>query len=604
MPRPVPLKDGRLLCAFSGAVLVLLILANVGRDYPLVGHDHRYYLPRLLDTDLHLRLNGLIVQWYTPSFGGGLPAFPNPQHLQHSILQLFTFLMTPWAAVLAATALYALVGLYVFYRYLRTRLELTGDAAVLGAVFLIGNGFFIEHMIVGHVGFQVFPLAAVLLTALTDLRRGVAANASLVALTLAVMVYQAGIYLIVLLALSLALTLPVLVLIDPRLVAPRRVVAIALAGAALAAALVAPKVHAVLAFMQHFPREVADVYPIGTMQALAGLAAQLVGGMVLVPLVALSGRDPALVSAGYSWVTGASVQVGMWELDTGLSPVLVVGLAAAALRAASPSRVRALATLDAARFAALGLVLAVTWVLVEATLARGAVYPMVKELPILRSMHVNHRIAATFILPLSIVGALTFDRWAATRRRHWLRLAIAIAVASPAAYMLLPPAVHLRTFDVRPLNDLSRAIRDGRTPAVETIADAPDAEAFAMGASSYRPYEPLFGYGLEAFAADTRPGSIRDVRDGAFNMTHPASLVFPELNGLRLFERIAERDRAALDAFASRRQPQWRTPAVQTWLNAAAFLALAFCLVILARARRAGSRAHPHVQPMPEATHG
>ncbi len=100
---------------------MLLILGIVARDYPMVGHDHRYYLPRLLDTDLHLRLNGPAIQWYTPSFGGGLPAFPNPQHLQHSILQLFTFVMSPWLAVLTAAVVYALVGFYAFASYLRTR---------------------------------------------------------------------------------------------------------------------------------------------------------------------------------------------------------------------------------------------------------------------------------------------------------------------------------------------------------------------------------------------------------------------------------------------------------------------------------------------------
>ncbi len=455
---------------------------------------------------------------------------------------------------------------------------------MLGAVFLIGNGFFIEHLIVGHVGFQMFPLVALLLTALTDTSRSAAANAGLVALTLAVMLYQAGIYLIILLALSLTLTLPVLVLVDPRLVQPRRVVTIALGGGLLAAVIAAPKISAVLAFMQHFPREVSDVYPIGTVHALAGFGAQLVGAMIIAPAVWMAGRDPALVSAGYSWATGGSVQVGIWEVDTGLSPVLVVCLAAAAVRASAPARLRALADLDRPRTVALVLVALISWVLIESTLARGVVYPLLKELPILRSLHVNHRIAATFILPLSIVGAVVLDRWSSPARTWVLRIAIAIGVLCPAAYMLLPAAVQFRTFDIRPVTALAEAIRAGERLPVDAIAAVPDGEAFGMGASSYRPYEPLFGYGLETFAAEIRPGPIREVRDGAFNMTHPASLVYPELNGLRVFERIA--DRGALDAFASRHQPTWRTPAWQPWLNAAALLALAGCLGVLVRGWR------------------
>ena len=88
----------------------------------------------------------------------------------------------------------------------------------------------------------------------------------------------------------------------------------------------------------------------------------------------------------------------------------------------------------------------------------------------------------------------------------------------------------------------------------------------------------------EAVIVSTARTPLTKSWKGAFNMTHPASLVYPELNGLRVFERIA--DRGALDAFASRHQPTWRTPAWQPWLNAAALLALAGCLGVLVRGSR------------------
>jgi hypothetical protein len=85
-----------MLAVACGVVLAAIVLLNVGRDYPAVGHDFRYYIPRLLDTDLHIRINGMAVQWYTPTFGGGVPAFPNPQHLQHSVLQALTYFVNPY----------------------------------------------------------------------------------------------------------------------------------------------------------------------------------------------------------------------------------------------------------------------------------------------------------------------------------------------------------------------------------------------------------------------------------------------------------------------------------------------------------------------------
>jgi len=36
----------------------------------LAGSDYGLALPGLLDSALHFRLNGLTIQWYTPTLGG------------------------------------------------------------------------------------------------------------------------------------------------------------------------------------------------------------------------------------------------------------------------------------------------------------------------------------------------------------------------------------------------------------------------------------------------------------------------------------------------------------------------------------------------------
>ena len=109
-------------------------------------------------------------------------------------------------------------------------------------------------------------------------------------------------------------------------------------------------------------------------------------------------------------------------------------------------------------------------------------------------------------------------------------------------------------------------------------AGVSDAEALGASASSYRPYEPLFGYGLADFKAQTVPGPVRTVRDDAFNMTHPGSLVFPAENGVAPFARIAVSDAANLEAFVTRGQPQWPLPARQQQLNVLSVVGLALAL--------------------------
>ncbi|RPJ22807.1 MAG: hypothetical protein EHM33_22620, partial [Chloroflexi bacterium] len=92
-----------LLALAWGGCIILIIILIMNRDYPWVGHDYAYFIPHMIDTDLHIYINGLTVQWYTPSFGGGLPAYPNPQHLEYSIVQLLSLWINPWAAVLVST---------------------------------------------------------------------------------------------------------------------------------------------------------------------------------------------------------------------------------------------------------------------------------------------------------------------------------------------------------------------------------------------------------------------------------------------------------------------------------------------------------------------
>src|ERR1044071_3563929 len=41
------------------AVLVGLMIFIVGKYYPKVGHDYGFFIPRMLDTHLHHRVNGL-----------------------------------------------------------------------------------------------------------------------------------------------------------------------------------------------------------------------------------------------------------------------------------------------------------------------------------------------------------------------------------------------------------------------------------------------------------------------------------------------------------------------------------------------------------------
>jgi hypothetical protein len=96
-------------------VIILFFVQFANVSYPLVGNDYRLFGPRLIDSLLHYKVNGFSIQWYTPSFGGGLPAYPNPLQMQFSLPQLFTFFVNPWIAILISTAIYIITGFWITF---------------------------------------------------------------------------------------------------------------------------------------------------------------------------------------------------------------------------------------------------------------------------------------------------------------------------------------------------------------------------------------------------------------------------------------------------------------------------------------------------------
>ena len=70
-----------LLIALNILIIGYLLIWYLNRTYPIIGHDYRLFMPYMLDSYLHQKINGLSIQWYTPSFAGGRPVYPSPEGL-------------------------------------------------------------------------------------------------------------------------------------------------------------------------------------------------------------------------------------------------------------------------------------------------------------------------------------------------------------------------------------------------------------------------------------------------------------------------------------------------------------------------------------------
>jgi hypothetical protein len=584
----------------NAIVISIILVAYLNRSYPKVGHDYGYFIPNLIDTYLHYRVNGLSIQWYTPSFGGGLPSYANPQQIQFSLPQVLTFLTSPWTASVISTVCFALIGYFAMYYFLSHALSLSRPAGILGGLFFTLNGFYIEHMAAGHLGCQVFPLLAVFGVALFAAPLSEIVSATIIALLLALMVNEAGFYMITIFLLALMITIPGLYLWHPNKFHFKRLLRIAVFSLLLSILLSGSKIYAVYSFMRFFPRTMADHFSVSPLSGLLGIFMQLLGTMSLAPILKLIGSHPSQLAADMIAVTGAQ-QYGYWELDVSLTPVVFGLLLIGAYHFFQKPIHYVKLFLSGERWIGWILLVFATWLTIEFTLAKGLIYPFLQNLPIINSLHVNPRFSAAFLFPLAICAAIVYDRWSAkwpSAKSIRIFLLTASAALLPLyLYFLFQGDLQNRSYDVSESETIYTAIRSGEDFSVTSINDDTatvdlferNAQALRLHQSDLEPYEPIFGYDLRNFHPEIRAGSIWEVSEGYYNMTNPSGYVFPEINGTRPFERIKVGDEKNLAAFAAHRQPDWKIPLIQrilNWVSGLSFVVMAAILVYVATKQR------------------
>ncbi|HEX5840838.1 MAG TPA: hypothetical protein VFY26_23570 [Anaerolineales bacterium] len=562
------------------AILLGLIVFIVSRDLPKVGHDYGFFLPRLLDTHLHHRVDGLGIQWYTANFGAGTPAYPNPQYIQYSLPQFLLFVVNPWTALMLSLVAYSVIGYTGFYLFLREEMGLIASASALGASFILANGFFVEHALVGHVGFQHFPLLGAVLFLLFSKRLGFLPSGILIGLLCAAMVNQAGFINLILFGVSLLILLPLIYLLRPDTFRPK-VPAALLAGGLSAIMFSLSKVSAVLAFLRNFPRVIEDAYGQTYLQGLLGMVRQLTGFIFIAPNQLLTGQKMEDIAGFFQ--QGAGAQFGIWEMDIALSPglliLLLLGLGYLVSRIGKTS----LAVPRGKRVAALLLFLAV-WLAADLTLAQGWLYSLIKPLPILRSLHANVRFTSGFIFPLAVIGAFVFHE-VVKDRKPLIPAAFGILSLSTIAmltlYLAIPEDVHVRNFNIDSVLSTYAEIDRGWNFRVKNVAEITDMEAFQQENSNLTTQDPMFGYVGEYFEPKAVPGPVMEIRDGAYNMTNPAGFVFPAENGFRPFDLFQEDQKEELDAFLNHRQPDLGISVWQKTANIISGIMLIISLVYL-----------------------
>ncbi len=569
-------------------VIVLFIVQYTNATYPLVGHDYQFFIPRMIDSHLYYKVNGLSIEWYTPNFGGGLPAYPNPQQIQFSLPQLITWFINPYAAVFVSTAIYIAIGFLVTYLFLYKILELKPLSAILGADFFLINGFLIERVVVGHVNFLTFPLIIIPAFAILNPNLPKWIAGVLISITGAVLVYSGGVYIAVICLYSVIIIVPLVYFLKPGLLSWRKIWPVLIWGGILTALLCGSKLYATAEYMRFFPRTEHDRYPVNWIGSLTGMVFQLVGTLNFYPILALIHKSSATYAIRLLTLT--KTPYGFWELDSSIAPGLLFLIVFGVLKVLfhKPKIEKKNITIKKG-IAGICLLFAIL-LATEFTIAKGLLYDQLSKLPVLESLHANPRFAASFILPLAILAAKVFDGWTRKWKSSLKQFAVfailgGASLASMWSYYLMPMDMQQRFFDITSMIKTYQRSSAGETFPVSRIVPAMnDYEVFIYHSSNItHHYDPLFGDNDELLTPLVHAGSVFDVQDGYYNMTNPSSLVFPEVNGTKLFERIPVSDNRKLVDFVDHRRSDWKLPLAQIMLDwlAGITIVLETCAILI-----------------------
>lgn len=548
---------------WAPALLVALALADGFRPVDgRIGHDFDHQFTRFLLGTAHFLRNGLAVPHYTPSLCGGLPFLADPQSMYYSLPQWLAFFLPPWQATGLTLAVFYALG-YAGSLWLFRRLRLGPEARHLGALAFVTCGFPFAHLFVGHLthhSYLLLPFALALwLGPAKDETYHPSREAAAAAALTAYVVWSGGVHVAVVACAMLLVATPWA--IDRRRDRARQSLLFVGLSAVLVTAATAGKLLASLRYAPHF-----HAMPIDYSQE--GWIGQILRYFWFRP------------SATPEFLPFGRLRFGAWEYVAFTTRLVLPSVLFLAILARK-DRSRLFVALPTA-----GLALLVGLAATN-RLGNGS-------LPLLSGYHNPLKLLSALCPLMACAVALAADRLFArpevgrlpesTRRLGFLVL---------GAILFFELTVGVGFFAGRRLGqtaDLGLARQVHATilaqeglPEVSYVNGIPGADlpSVALGQTSLRCYEPLFGYRNEALRAKLVVGSAAKVTGGAFNLTHPGCLLYPERFGCRPWDRIPEDDAENFARFARGSLPTWGVPA---WQSAALLVSLVTCLLLAAAA--------------------
>ena len=555
--------------------LVSLIQVYLLNAYsPLTGTDVGYYSSKLLDLLLHFKCEGLFAtQWWTPSFGAGIPGFPSPVHYQYSITPYLMLIFNPWISTVLTYLIFNGIGYFLVLNYLSKHLNLCYNSSVAGAVVFSTSGFWISHSLIGHLSYHTFSLIA-LVPYILKSNWSTSKKTILFSLSVIYMIHSGAYFPIYLLYLSFAQLFFLFLIIDK--IKIKNVLKAFIISHVIIFGVSMSKIVAVLMHMDVIPRlnEYTSWQSYFIALPFANLF-QLFSWRLLYPFESLL---PIPADSILFWVCGSRYE--FWENDCSVSPIVLPTIAYFIYKFRKFIATKIINKKLYFLFLFISL-----WMTAEISIGKGVFWHIIKDMPFIKSTHVNVRYCGSIILLVTIVFSYSYHyliKFNLIKKDLLLFYSIIlISLLSALSYVsFIDRKNAFLAHDHSTENEIWANIQNGNNMVpITEIIDTPGTDHlshFNRNASSYMPHDPLYGYHGHYFLPATKVGKTMFIgENGNYNFHNPMSFYNPKVKDAKR-ELIHESDSKNFELLINRKQPDWELPRVQKIANYLTMISLFF----------------------------
>lgn len=555
--------------------------------YGFTGEDFSLFLPRLLDGYIWAKNNSFLhVPWFTPSFCGGEPAYPDPQNIYYTLTQLLTTFFNPLQSVYFTVVLMTIAGYAGCYFLLRAVFRTSASTAILGSTLFLFNGFFIYRIIQGAIVYHALMLLPWMLyfafKGSSQNRHRIISplllNGTMVGLIAAYWIYSGMVN--ILLPLGLSILLIMLGLARSRKLDEQSLKILAI-GFVVFLLVTASKMSAEFYYLGNFERA---FYPLpGTRSLFTGIY-----------ITFRSLFFPSTQSDMQFYLVNRVWGLGRHEFEFGVTFIPFIIFAAYVVqKIIKGARSGLELSRPGFRFYINLAIVVILLVPVALNYYQPDWNRFLKSLPVLKNSSTLIRFNVMYILPVVILSSVLLEKLIRPGLGRIMLSGTFIATVILVNATTDKSFYDKGYFDPKAIDTAYSQIRQsGKIPTISAVGNIENAGRFAdrslvfsdftRGISRLRCYEPMFGYRLEALPMKTlHQGPVTDVTNDRLNIKNPACYVFPKENSCQPGDHFSVSQQKDAEQFTRYRPYQFNLPKRQVILNYVSLFTVLGCALIL-----------------------